>query len=295
MPAANLVGAEGTGIRQIMQHFVSERLCLAIEAYATAQRCLTLAIRWASTRQTFGTRLADKPVIRHKLAEMARQTDVAREYARAVARRFAAGEDVSREAAMAKNTAVYACAPVLALRCRANLHAARARAFTRRFAVAFLGTGRHRPPSNDLHSCRAPKRRSDWCRRALGTANSPSFLLRLREHNRPRLRVALTGSRAMLKDIQVEIAHQSVYACRVTLPEKVLQILKGPDRLEALCCRHIHHDHLVASRQVDDVVYRALALAVAEHGGGPHPSDHFQGMNLCIRDSAKLRNGTPSS
>jgi acyl-CoA dehydrogenase len=109
VPAANLVGAEGTGFRQIMEHFISERLCLAVEAYATAQRCLNLAIRWARARQAFGTRLADKPVIRHKLAEMARQTDVAREYVRAVARRFAAGEDVSREAAMAKNTAVYAC------------------------------------------------------------------------------------------------------------------------------------------------------------------------------------------
>ena len=109
VPAVNLVGAEGTGFRQIMAQFISERLCLAVEAYATAQRCLSLAIRWARARQAFGTRLADKPVIRHKLAEMARQTDVAREYVRAVARRFAAGEDVSREAAMAKNTAVYAC------------------------------------------------------------------------------------------------------------------------------------------------------------------------------------------
>jgi len=84
-----------------------------VEAYATAQRCLDLTIRWARARQAFGTRLADKPVIRHKLAEMARQTDVAREYARAVARRFAAGEDVTREAAMAKNTAVYACQSVV--------------------------------------------------------------------------------------------------------------------------------------------------------------------------------------
>jgi acyl-CoA dehydrogenase len=109
VPSGNLVGAEGTGFRQIVQNFVSERLGLAIEAYATAQRCLDLAIRWAGVRQAFGTRLADKPVVRHKLAEMARQTDVAREYVRAVARRFTAGEDVSREAAMAKNTAVYAC------------------------------------------------------------------------------------------------------------------------------------------------------------------------------------------
>jgi acyl-CoA dehydrogenase len=113
VPAVNLVGSEGTGFRQIVQNFVSERLGLAIEAYATAQRCLDLSLRWAGARQAFGTRLADKPVIRHKLAEMARQTDVAREYTRAVARRFAAGEDVTREAAMAKNTAVYACQSVV--------------------------------------------------------------------------------------------------------------------------------------------------------------------------------------
>jgi len=109
VPAVNLVGVEGSGFRQVMRHFISERIVLATEAYATAQRCLDLAVRWARARQAFGTRLADKPVIRHKLAEMARQTDVAREYVRAVAGRHAAGEDVSREAAMAKNTAVYAC------------------------------------------------------------------------------------------------------------------------------------------------------------------------------------------
>src|SRR5438128_11625640 len=82
-------------------------------ASAPAPLCLNLTIRWTRARQTFGTRLADNPVIHHKLAEMVRQTDVAREYTRAVARRFAVGEDVTREAAMAKNTAVYACQSVV--------------------------------------------------------------------------------------------------------------------------------------------------------------------------------------
>jgi len=109
VPAANLVGAEGTGFPQIMAHFVPERLFIATQAVATARRCLDLSVRWARAREAFGTRLADKPVVRHKLAEMARQTEVAREYLRGVAARFAAGEEVTREAAMAKNTAVYAC------------------------------------------------------------------------------------------------------------------------------------------------------------------------------------------
>jgi acyl-CoA dehydrogenase len=113
VPAGNLVGSEGTGFRQIVQHFQTERLFMAVAAYATAQRALDLAIRWAQARQAFGTRLADKPVVRHKLAEMARLTDVAREYVRAVVGRCLAGDDASREVAMAKNTAVRACREVV--------------------------------------------------------------------------------------------------------------------------------------------------------------------------------------
>jgi acyl-CoA dehydrogenase len=109
VPAGNLVGTEGSGFMQIMQHFQSERLGLAVHAYATAQRCLDLSITWAREREVFGRRLADKQVIRHRLAEMARQVDVAREYVRAVAERHVAGEELLKEVSMAKNTAVYAC------------------------------------------------------------------------------------------------------------------------------------------------------------------------------------------
>jgi acyl-CoA dehydrogenase len=109
VPASHLVGDEGSGFRQIAREFQSERLFIAAQAYATAQRCLDLSIAWARQREAFGGPLRDKPVIRHKLAEMARQTDVAREYVRAVARRLVAGEEIAREVSMAKNTAVYAC------------------------------------------------------------------------------------------------------------------------------------------------------------------------------------------
>ena len=113
VPAVNLVGAEGAGFRQILRQFQSERLFLAAQAVATARRCCQLSVGWARQREAFGGRLADKPVIRHKLAEMTRQTEVAGEYARAVARRFASGEEVSGEVAMAKNTATDACSFVV--------------------------------------------------------------------------------------------------------------------------------------------------------------------------------------
>lgn len=109
VPVANLVGEEGSGFKQIMRHFQSERIGMATHAYAVAQRSLDLSIRWARERQSFGRRLVDRQVIRHKLAEMARRVDVAREYTRAVLARHQRGEDVTAQVSMAKNTAVEAC------------------------------------------------------------------------------------------------------------------------------------------------------------------------------------------
>jgi len=109
VPVTHVVGTENTGFAQIMQQFQSERIGLAVQAYATAARALDLALGWARDRETFGRPLSSRQVIRHKLAEMARQVDVARSYTRAVMQRFLAGEDVDAEVSMAKNTAVYAC------------------------------------------------------------------------------------------------------------------------------------------------------------------------------------------
>ncbi|MGY1779959.1 acyl-CoA dehydrogenase family protein [Geodermatophilus sp. SYSU D01036] len=113
VPAANLVGPENSGFGQIMRQFQSERLSLAVQAYATAARCLDLALAWVRQRETFGRPLSSRQVIRHKLAEMAREVDVARTYTRAVMQRWLAGEDVVTEVSMAKNTAVAACDSVV--------------------------------------------------------------------------------------------------------------------------------------------------------------------------------------
>lgn len=104
-----LVGDPESGFRQIMKHFASERISMATQCYATAQRCLDLTIAWTKQRHTFGRPLSSRQVVRHRLAEMARRVDVARTYVRAVAVRVANGEPLVTEVAMAKNTAVDAC------------------------------------------------------------------------------------------------------------------------------------------------------------------------------------------
>lgn len=106
VPAANLVGAEGAGFAQVATHFVTERLALAVQGYATAQRALDLTVEWCRLRETFGRPLISRQVVQHKLAEMARRVDVARTYTRSIAVRHAAGESVIAEACFAKNTAV---------------------------------------------------------------------------------------------------------------------------------------------------------------------------------------------
>jgi acyl-CoA dehydrogenase len=112
VPASHLVGAEGGGFRQIMERFGSERLSLAVQAYATAQRCVDLTIAWARQRETFGAPLSSRQVVRHRIAQMARRAVVARTYVRDVLARWEAGDvsgDLVAELAMAKNTAVEAC------------------------------------------------------------------------------------------------------------------------------------------------------------------------------------------
>jgi acyl-CoA dehydrogenase len=110
VPRRNLVGAEGTGFRQIMRHFATERISMAIQACATAQRCLDLTVDWCRQRTTFGEPLASRQVVRHRLADLSRQITVARTYVWSLAVRLTEGGTVTpAEVAMAKNTAVQAC------------------------------------------------------------------------------------------------------------------------------------------------------------------------------------------
>jgi acyl-CoA dehydrogenase len=109
VPVANLIGAENSGFLQIAAAFVSERVGLAAQAYASAQRCLDLTVEWCRNRETFGKPLISRQSVQNTLAEMARRTDVARVYTRNVVERQLAGEsNLITEVCFAKNTAVEA-------------------------------------------------------------------------------------------------------------------------------------------------------------------------------------------
>ncbi|KOV81548.1 acyl-CoA dehydrogenase [Nocardia sp. NRRL S-836] len=113
VPVENLVGEENQGFVQIMRQFQVERVTMAVQAYATAQRALDLTVEWTRNRATFGKPLIKRQVVGHRLAEMAQKIDVARTYTRETAARINRGEDCVTEVCFAKNTAVEVCSEVV--------------------------------------------------------------------------------------------------------------------------------------------------------------------------------------
>lgn len=71
VPAENLIGSEGGAFLGMMKNFNAERLGIAASSNIFSMVCLEDALAWAKERETFGKRLVQHQVIRHKLSEMA--------------------------------------------------------------------------------------------------------------------------------------------------------------------------------------------------------------------------------
>ncbi|GMU47488.1 MAG: acyl-CoA dehydrogenase [Porticoccaceae bacterium] len=73
VPVSNLIGEENRGFSGIMINFNMERLGIAATSVGLAMVCMDEAVAWARERKTFGKRLLDHQVIRHKIADMAKR------------------------------------------------------------------------------------------------------------------------------------------------------------------------------------------------------------------------------
>jgi acyl-CoA dehydrogenase len=102
VPAANLIGEENQGFKQIMHNFNYERLMLATQALAFAQVCLDEAIVYGRERHTFGKPLVENQVIRHKLVDMAMRINAGVAYLEDLTWRDMQGETIAADAAMLK-------------------------------------------------------------------------------------------------------------------------------------------------------------------------------------------------
>lgn len=102
VPIENLIGGANQGFAALMKNFNKERLWMSASANALARVCLEDALAWARNRRTFGKRLADHQVIRHKFAEMARKINATQAYVEQCAQRVAAGERPVADLSMLK-------------------------------------------------------------------------------------------------------------------------------------------------------------------------------------------------
>lgn len=91
VPVENLIGPENQGFVRVLENFNSERLVAAQQCMAYARVCLEEAVAWARDRETFGKKLGEHPVIRSKLADVARQIDATQAMTDLVAWRFIKG------------------------------------------------------------------------------------------------------------------------------------------------------------------------------------------------------------
>ena len=102
VPVENLLGAENQGFKVIMHNFNSERMAMSSSMEGSARVCLEEAVMWAKERKTFGQRLADHQVIRHKIAEMTRKIHATNAYLQVVSRQIQLGKEDAASIALLK-------------------------------------------------------------------------------------------------------------------------------------------------------------------------------------------------
>jgi alkylation response protein AidB-like acyl-CoA dehydrogenase len=87
VPVANRLGAEGDGFKIAMATLDRSRLSIAAQAVGIAQGAIDASVSYAADRQQFGQRVADFQGIQWMLADMASQTEAARQLTYAAAAR----------------------------------------------------------------------------------------------------------------------------------------------------------------------------------------------------------------
>jgi len=75
VPVENLIGKENQGFKVVMTNFNHERIGIIIQCVRFSRVCYEESMKYAHKRRTFGKKLIDHPVIRLKLAHMARQIE----------------------------------------------------------------------------------------------------------------------------------------------------------------------------------------------------------------------------
>jgi hypothetical protein len=102
IPAENLMSEEGKGFQYIMNHFALERLVMGINAHARSEYALDYAIKYMGERHAFGKTIDQFQALRHKIADLASEIEMCKEFNYSVAKRLNEGQYIVKEATMSK-------------------------------------------------------------------------------------------------------------------------------------------------------------------------------------------------
>ena len=102
VPASNVLGEKGKGLDVAFGMLHLSRVSIAFCEVGLAQRMFDLAVDYAKKRSTFGKLLAKRQAIQNNIAQMGTEIQAARLLAYEAAWKFDQGQDIVKEAAMAK-------------------------------------------------------------------------------------------------------------------------------------------------------------------------------------------------
>lgn len=102
VPAADLMGRPGEGLKIALSALDTGRIGVAAQAVGVARAALDAAILYARQRRTFGKKIIDHQAIGFLLADMATRTEAARQLYIHAAELKVAGRPCIKEASMAK-------------------------------------------------------------------------------------------------------------------------------------------------------------------------------------------------
>ena len=102
VPAANLIGEEGSGFRYILDGMNAERILIAAECIGDARWFVARASRYASERNVFGRPIGQNQGVQFPIARAYAQAEAAALMVQRAAAKFDAGEHCGAEANIAK-------------------------------------------------------------------------------------------------------------------------------------------------------------------------------------------------
>jgi butyryl-CoA dehydrogenase len=102
VPAANLIGDEGQGLKIALSGLEGGRIGIASQCIGMARAAFDAALRYSKDRVSFGQPIFEHQAVQFKLADMATQIEAARQLIHHAASLKDAGKPCLKEAAMAK-------------------------------------------------------------------------------------------------------------------------------------------------------------------------------------------------